>query len=196
MQYFKLLCMAPLLPQLCITICTTVRKLFDISLVVELLIYSKKCFLIQQNKNYSSICKSIFITSPIRFNIALTNVDARLRQHCINVVPTLCNVVSTLFQRRALTLYQRSATLKIRRRILFHFQRRINVISTLINNIETTLIRRSDLGWGKLSKREVQMKEQVSVADVRRLRLDVLKNFVNFTGKQLCWSLLLIKLQA
>ena len=135
MQYFKLLCMSPLLPQLCITICSTVRTIFDISLVVELLIYSKKCFLIQQNKNYSSICKSIIITSPIGFNIALTNVDTRLKQRCINVV-------STLFQRRALTLYQRCTTLKIRRRILFHFQCRIKVISTLIHNAETTLIRR------------------------------------------------------
>ena len=127
MQYFKLLCMSPVLPLLCIAICTTVRKFFDISLVVELLIYSKKCLLIQQNKNYSSICKSIIITSPIGFNIALTNVDARLKQRCINVVPTLCNVVltlcnvvSTLFQRCALTLYQHCATLKVQRRILFH----------------------------------------------------------------------------
>ena len=46
-----------------------------------------------------------------------------------NVVLTLCNVVLTLFQGRTLlTLYQRCATLKIRRRILFHFQRWINVI--------------------------------------------------------------------
>ena len=96
MQHFKLLCMSPLLPTLCIMICTTVRKIFDISLVVELLIYSKKCFLIQQNKNYSCICKSIIITSPIGFNIVLTNVDARFKQRCINVVPTLCNVISTL----------------------------------------------------------------------------------------------------
>ena len=59
---------------------TTVRKIFDILLVVELLIYSKKCFLIQQNKNSSSIYKSIIITSPIGFNIALTNVHARLKQ--------------------------------------------------------------------------------------------------------------------
>ena len=98
---------------------------------------------------YSTISQSTIITSPIGFNIGLTNVDARLKQRCINVVPTLCNVVSTLcnvvstlFQRRALTLYQRCATLKIRRRILFHFQRRINVILTLIHNVETTLIRR------------------------------------------------------
>ena len=49
---------------------------------------------------------------------------------------TLCNVVSTLFQRRALTLYQRCATLKIGRRILFHFQRRISVISTLITTLK------------------------------------------------------------
>ena len=101
-----------------------------------------------------TITQSTIITSPIGFNIGLTNVDARLKQRCINVVPTLCNVVSTLcnvvstlFQRRALTLYQRCATLKIQRRILFHFQRRINVISTLIHNVETTLIRRWNVGW-------------------------------------------------
>ena len=79
---------------------------------------------------YSTILQPTIITSPLELNIALTNVDARLKQRCINVVPTL-------FQRRALTLYQRCATLKIRRRILFHFQRRINVISTLIHNVET-----------------------------------------------------------
>ena len=58
-----------------------------------------------------------------------------------NVVLTLCHVVLTLFQGRTLlTLYQRCATLKIRRSILFHFQRWINVISTLIHNVETMLI--------------------------------------------------------
>ena len=82
-----------------------------------------------------TITQSTIITSPIGFNIGLTNVDTRLKQLCINVV-------STLFQRRALTLYQRCATLKIRRRILFHFQRRINVITTFIHNIKTTLIQR------------------------------------------------------
>ena len=30
------------------------------------------------------------------FNIVLTNVDTRLKQRCINVVPTLCNVVLPL----------------------------------------------------------------------------------------------------
>ena len=96
-----------------------------------------------------TITQSSIITSPIGFNIGLTNVDARLKERCINVVPTLCNVfstfcnfVSTLFQRRALTLYQGCATLKIRRRILFDFRRRINVVLTLIHNVETTLIRR------------------------------------------------------
>ena len=28
------------------------------------------------------------------------------------------------------------------------------------------------------------------------LKIDVLKNFENFTGKHLCWSLFLVKLQA
>ena len=90
-----------------------------------------------------TITQSTIITSPIGFNIGLTNVDTRLKQRCINVV-------STLFQRRTLTLYQRCATLKIRRRILFHFQRRINVISTLIHNVETTLIRCWNVGSGGL----------------------------------------------
>ena len=63
-----------------------------------------------------------------------------------NVVSTLYQRFATLFQRRAPTLYQRCAILKIRRRILFHFQRRINVISTLIHNVETTLIRRWNVG--------------------------------------------------
>ena len=64
-----------------------------------------------------------------------------------NVVSTLYQRFATLFQRRAPTLYQRCAILKIRRRILFHFQRRINVISTLIHNVETTLIRHWNVGW-------------------------------------------------
>ena len=139
MQHFKLLCMSPLLP--IVTICTAVTKFFDISLVVQLLIYTvKNAFSYSRIKTINVfkmyyITKSTIITSPIRFNKGLTNVDTRLKQLCINVV-------STLFQSWALTLYQRCATLKIRRRILFHFQRQINVISTLIHNIETKMIRR------------------------------------------------------
>ena len=38
----------------------------------------------------------MIITSPTGFNIAFTNVDSRLKQRCINVEPTLCNVLSTL----------------------------------------------------------------------------------------------------
>ena len=59
----------------------------------------------------------------------------------------LCNVVSKFFQRQALTLYQHCAVWKIRLRILFHFQRRINFISTLIGNVATTLIRLRNVGW-------------------------------------------------
>ena len=60
-------------------------------------------------------------------------------QGCFDVVSTLCNVVSTLFRRWVPTLYQRCATLKNGRRILFHFQRKINVISTLIYNVDPIL---------------------------------------------------------
>ena len=112
MQYFKLLCMSTLLPPLYITICTTVRKTFDILLVAELIIYSIKYFLIWQNKNYSSIYKCIIITSPIGFDITLTKVDATFKQCWYNVVSKLsnfvsmlCNVFLTLFRRQTLTLY-------------------------------------------------------------------------------------------
>ena len=71
-------------------------------------------------------------------------------QRCFDVVSTLRNVVLTLFQCRGLTLYQRCATLKNRRRILFHFRSRINVVSTLIYNVEKSLIWRWNLGWDEL----------------------------------------------
>ena len=74
------------------------------------------------------------------------NVVSTLKQ-CWPEVEILCSVVSTLFQRQVLTLYQRCATLKTRRPSLFHFQNRTNVISTLIHNVETTLIRRRNGGW-------------------------------------------------
>ena len=67
---------------------------------------------------------------------------------------TLFRRCSTLFQLWALTLYQRCGTLKIRHWIFFHFQRRINVISTFIHNVETTLIRRWNVGWGNLELKE------------------------------------------
>ena len=70
-----------------------------------------------------------------------------LQQRWYKVVSTLCNVVLTLFQRLALTLYQRCATLKVQRGILFHFQRQINFILMLIHDVETTLIRRGNIGW-------------------------------------------------
>ena len=57
----------------------------------------------------------------------------------------------TLLQREALTLYQHCAMLKIQRPVLFHFRRRINVISTLIHNVENTLIRRWNVGWERYS---------------------------------------------
>ena len=43
------------------------------------------------------ITQSTIITSPIGFNIGLTNVDTRLKQRCFDVVSTSgADVVSTL----------------------------------------------------------------------------------------------------
>ena len=74
----------------------------------------------------------VLVTSPTSFDTAFTNVEAKLEQSWDKAISTL---------------FQRCATLKIWRRILFHFQRRINVILTLIHNVETTLIRRWNVGW-------------------------------------------------
>ena len=38
----------------------------------------------------------MIITSPIGLNVALLNIDARLKQRCYNVISILCKVVSTL----------------------------------------------------------------------------------------------------
>ena len=63
------------------------------------------------------IYKPVVITSLTGFDIAFTNVDDTLNQRRDKVVSAFfqrCfNVVSTLFQRRTPTLYQRYATLKI-----------------------------------------------------------------------------------
>ena len=105
MHYFKLLCMSPLLLPLCITICTTVNFFLDILLVVDLLIYSKKYFLIQQNKSYLSIYKCIIITSLIGFNIALqqnsfiASIQLTSKLRCIFAVKTLYQRCVALFRR-------------------------------------------------------------------------------------------------
>ena len=68
---------------------------------------------------FLQIYKSLLITSMTGFDIAFTNVDDKLKQRQDKVVPKLWTP----------TLYQRCATLKIRRQILVHFERRINVRS-------------------------------------------------------------------
>ena len=99
----------------------------------------------------------MLFTSQIGFDLVLTdvettlkqrgdNVESRLKQRwndivqsCKMVALTLCYADLTLFQRWTQTLYQCCATLKIQFWILFHFQRRINVIWMAIHNVEKTL---------------------------------------------------------
>ena len=79
----------------CITTCTTLINLFNILVVVELLI---KTFYYYQNKNCSSIYKSIIMTSPIGFDIVLTNFEATLKQRWDCAVSTLFLCCATLFR--------------------------------------------------------------------------------------------------
>ena len=44
-----------------------------------------------------TVTQSTIITSPIGFNVGLTNVNARLKQRCINVVQRYTNVVQHCF---------------------------------------------------------------------------------------------------
>ena len=108
------------------------ENFFDILLIVSLLVVKKyivkNIFSFRRIKTIHLFTKPIIITSPIGFNIALNNINATLKQRWYNVASRLCNAVSTLrnvvltlFQRLALTLYRHCARLKIRRRILFHF---------------------------------------------------------------------------
>ena len=143
---------------------TLVKNVFSLSGIKTIHVFSM----------YWTVSQSTIITSPIGFNIAFTNVGARLQQRCINVIPTLSNVDSTLFQRQALTLYQRCATLKIRLRILFHFQRRINVISTLIQKVKITLIRRWNVGWELIY---LQRLDSFLFLSIFSVFLKVLKNY-------------------
>ena len=106
--------------------------------VVELFIILQKN--VHQNKTCLSIYKSVLITSPIGLKPCWNNIEMKLHQRYFNivltsetdVVPTLCNLE-----------YPTSD--------LFHFQHRNNVISTLIHNVETTLIRRWNVGWDKIT---------------------------------------------
>ena len=104
-----------------------------------------------------SYCKDLVIVKYIVKNISsfsrikLINLSVNpffsLARFWKTIASTLCKVDSTLFQCWTPTLYQCCATLKIQLNIFFHFQRRSIVISTAIHNIETTLIRRWNVGW-------------------------------------------------
>ena len=57
------------------------------------------------------------------------------------VASTMSNIDLTLFKLWTPIQYRYCATLKVQPRTLFHFQCRINVISTVIHNAETPVIR-------------------------------------------------------
>ena len=105
------------------------------------------------DKAYQSFWKSIFFTSQIDFDIALTDVEATLKQlwdnatsslkhrrnnvvQCLKaIVSTLCNVDSTLFQGRTPTLYRLVQRWKSDVGFCFIF----NVGSTLFERWSTAL---------------------------------------------------------
>ena len=84
------------------------------------------------------------INSSNGFDIALTNVEVTLKQHCINIVQRCFDIVSTSGTDVVSTLFN---FVWIRRRILFYFERRISVILTLIHSAEKTLSVVENLAW-------------------------------------------------
>ena len=107
----------------------------------------------------------MLFTGQISFDIALTNVETTLKRRWDNIISTskqdwndvaqnwkmvasaLCNVDLTLFQRWTPTLCLCCATFENRFRILLYFQQRINVLSVVICDVETMLIRLWNVSW-------------------------------------------------
>ena len=78
---------------------------------------------------------NLLINPSVSIALTLTNfnnVEGTLKQRCYNVVTRLYNVILTLSQRRAPTLYQFCATFKIWRQFLVHFQRLIKCWSEVL----------------------------------------------------------------
>ena len=94
-------------------------------LVVQLFTYCKKYL---AKKNLSIHLHIPTYHYPISFDTTFTNNETTLKQR-------QDIVVSTLFQRRTLTSYQRCATWKTRRRICFI----LNVDPQQLNNVDPTL---------------------------------------------------------
>ena len=99
---------------------------------------------------YSTISQSTSIISPIGFNIALTNIHARLKQRCINVVQrcfdiasTLCNVVSMYCFNVGIDVVSTLCNVENQTDVGFYFI--FNVGSTLFQR--WSLIRRWNVGW-------------------------------------------------
>ena len=101
------------------------------------------------------------------------NVASTLYQRC----PTLFRYCVTLFLRCFNVRHWRCVNfVKIRRRILFHFQRRISVISTLIHNVETTVIRRWNVAW--VTKEVMQWRRGVVI--ITKVQLHSTKPEIRF----------------
>ena len=88
---------------------------------------------------YSSLTRLVLIQLLLMLRPRWNNVEINLLQHCFNVVSTLdTDVVSTLCNGENPT-----SVLFHRCFIVVLFQ----AISTLIHNVETTLIRHRNVGW-------------------------------------------------
>ena len=87
---------------------------------------------------YLSLARLVSILLCLKLRPRWNNVEIMSYKRWNNVETASCNVekplyqrCATLFWRQTLALYQRFTTLKMRRQTLFHFQRQINIISTL-----------------------------------------------------------------
>ena len=115
--------------------------------IVKNIVLLRRIKIIALFRNPYSIARlvSIWFQQPCGY------VKAMLMQRCINaaqrcfdVASTLCHIVLAI---SGTDIVSTLWNVKNRRRFMFHFQRRINVISTLIHSIERTLIRRWNIGW-------------------------------------------------
>ena len=125
------------------------------------------------------MCQSVFFDN-VKLCTSAASLKTRLQHRCFLV--NLAKFVKTPFSqnttRRLLLIIAVSIVLVMKGEL---------ASETVNDDTKTVYIFESQV---YLLKRTFQVKQQVPEAVLRRLQTSVFKNFVNFTGKHLCLSLL------
>ena len=146
MEYFKYVCMSSLLLPLCITICITVRKFFDISLV----------FHSQNSQKKKNLCRNLFL-DKVKLCRSATSLKMNLQSRCFLV--KVAKFVEAPFPQDTTG------------QLLLIVAVSIVVKGELANKAVNYDTKTKAHIWTNLLKRAVHVKEQVSEAVTGRLQI-------------------------